>query len=92
MVESKFKSQMAPIFGHLGRSKTIGRMYNVWSFVLSKSLSNFPSLTKYPFTLNRPDDFGIYEFVWTDDIWKPFLKLKDHEEKLLLKVDPSVEY
>lgn len=92
MVESKFQSQMAPIFGHLGRSKTIGRMYNVWGFVLSKSLSNFPSLTKYPFTLNRPGDFGIYEFVWNDDIWKPFLKLKDHDDKFLLKVDPSIEY
>ncbi len=70
---SKFQYKQAPMFGHFGKYETVRKMYKVWSFVLKDNLNNFPKLTEYPYSLVRTNDFGLYEFKWSSEIWEPFL-------------------
>jgi hypothetical protein len=97
LVESKFQSEKAPMFGHLGRAKTVRKMYELWGFLLRNSLASNPSLAKYPFSINKENDFGLYEFGWESDLWEPFLKVLNRREQdghMLeqMHLNKSIEY
>lgn len=59
------------VFGHI--PDALGKMYTIWSHILNKQLSSFPSLHKSDADLITAKDFMyIRDFAWDRKIWEPF--------------------
>ena len=80
-VEQLFMNKQADytVFGHIPNK--INCMYKLWKNLLANQLSKFPSLmSNNPNLLTKNDFLFINNFVWTADLWLPYLSANNTKD------------